>query len=54
MQNQTNYDQSARKNATLQWNTNPCGALSTDDQNSLDYFLRVEKNRYHLQPASSS
>ena len=32
--------------AQKQWNTNPCGAVDGLEEMNLDYFLRVEENRY--------
>ncbi len=50
MKDPLTVDHEARKNATLQWNTNPCGAVPGFEGNSLAYFLRVEHNRYQIQP----
>lgn len=38
-------DQAALE-AQKQWNTNPCGAVDGLEKLDLDYFLRVEENRY--------
>jgi ubiquinone/menaquinone biosynthesis C-methylase UbiE len=35
--------------AQKQWNTNPCGAVEGIEVMDLDYFLRVEANRYNLE-----
>lgn len=35
--------------AQKQWNTNPCGAVEGLENLNLDYFLRVEANRYNLE-----
>lgn len=50
MKDPLTLDHEARKNATLQWNTNPCGAVPGSEKNSLAYFLQVEDNRYQIQP----
>jgi ubiquinone/menaquinone biosynthesis C-methylase UbiE len=42
-------ERAARENAVKQWSANPCGALE-GDENTLDYFLRVERVRYEQQP----
>ena len=39
----------ARIEAQKQWNTNPCGAVEGLGNLDLDYFLRVEENRYQLE-----
>lgn len=39
----------ARENAQRQWNTTPCGTVEGGDDLSLDYFLKVEKERYTQQ-----
>lgn len=47
--NELQIDINARKNAVLQWTTNPCGSAGTGAEGTLDYFLDVEQNRYRLQ-----
>ena len=42
-------DSSAREHATRQWNALACGELE-GDKNSVDYFLKVERDRYRQQP----
>ena len=42
-------DISAREHATQQWNATACGELE-GDKNSVDYFLKVEADRYARQP----
>jgi SAM-dependent methyltransferase len=42
-------ERAARDAAAKQWNTTPCGELE-GDKTTLDYFLRVEKDRYVQQP----
>jgi ubiquinone/menaquinone biosynthesis C-methylase UbiE len=41
-------DSSARRHAMQQWNTVACGELD-GDKNAVDYFLRVERDRYSQQ-----
>jgi SAM-dependent methyltransferase len=41
--------QAARENAVRQWSDHPCGGI-TGDENTLDYFLEVERLRYEAQP----
>jgi ubiquinone/menaquinone biosynthesis C-methylase UbiE len=41
--------ESARTEATKQWNARACGELE-GDKNSLEYFRRVEADRYSQQP----
>lgn len=43
-----NIDSSAREQAQTQWNATACGEL-TGDKNTVEYFLRVEKDRYSQQ-----
>jgi 2-polyprenyl-3-methyl-5-hydroxy-6-metoxy-1,4-benzoquinol methylase len=42
-------DMNARKNAQNQWNTTPCGAIFDKSHLSLDYFKRVQNERYKQQ-----
>jgi ubiquinone/menaquinone biosynthesis C-methylase UbiE len=41
-------DSDAREHAQAQWNTTACGEL-VGDKNTVNYFLRVEEDRYHQQ-----
>jgi 2-polyprenyl-3-methyl-5-hydroxy-6-metoxy-1,4-benzoquinol methylase len=42
-------DINARENAQKQWNTTPCGSVDGNESFTLDYFKRVEKERYTQQ-----
>lgn len=42
-------DINARENAQIQWNTTPCGSVEGNESLTLDYFKRVEKERYTQQ-----
>ena len=46
--NDMNIDSSAREQAKSQWNATACGELS-GEKNSVEYFLRVEEDRYSQQ-----
>lgn len=44
----SNINSEAREQAQLQWNTTPCGNVA-GDENTLEYFEQVEKERYKQQ-----
>jgi ubiquinone/menaquinone biosynthesis C-methylase UbiE len=48
MLNNMNIDTSARDQAKAQWNATACGELS-GEKNSVEYFRRVEEDRYSQQ-----